>query len=108
VLGFREKTAPRLIKVAESNFSPARHLDDSEALAISRQIWGHAAGTQGHVSKDKNWYTPKTYIKMARKVMGSIDLDPASDAEAQNVVKAKRIYDEKGDSLQQTWHGRSG
>ncbi len=38
VLGFREKTEPRLIKVAESNFSPARHLDDSEALAISRQI----------------------------------------------------------------------
>ncbi len=46
------------------------------------------------------------YIKAAREVMGKIDLDPASDIEAQKVVKAKRIYDEEVDGLQQTWHGR--
>jgi len=28
------------------------NLDDSETLAISKQIWGHVTGLQGHVSKE--------------------------------------------------------
>lgn len=38
---------------------------------------------------DKNsWITPPHIIELARQVMGSIDLDPASSARAQEVVKA--------------------
>jgi len=44
VLGFSRVTAWRLIKAA--NFS-TRHLTESKALALSRQIWGH----QEHVSQ---------------------------------------------------------
>ncbi len=52
------------------------------------------------------WYTPPEYIEAARKVMGGIDLDPASCAEAQKIVKAKRYYSKEQDGLTKQWKGR--
>ncbi|MFA6385960.1 MAG: hypothetical protein WCW29_04420, partial [Candidatus Paceibacterota bacterium] len=33
------------------------------------------------------WYTPSVYIEAAREVMGSIDIDPASTALANETIK---------------------
>ena len=41
------------------------------------------------------------YIELARKTMGSIDLDPASNSEAQRIVKAKKYYDIEINGLNQ-------
>jgi ParB family transcriptional regulator, chromosome partitioning protein len=49
--------------------------------------------------------TPAYIIEAARKVMGSIDLDPASCAEANEVVRAGRYYDKNDDGLAQPWYG---
>ena len=51
------------------------------------------------------WYTPPTIIEAARQLMGSIDLDPASCAEANKVVRAERWFGIKDDALMQPWHG---
>jgi len=41
-LGFSTRaTAARLIKAAGANVKPALHLDESAALKLSRQMWGH-------------------------------------------------------------------
>ena len=60
-----------------------------------------------HNSKDTNeWFTPAEYIEAARTVLGAIDLDPASCAEANDVVKADRIFTVKDNGLSHAWSGR--
>lgn len=58
-----------------------------------------------HNSGEFEWYTPERYIVSARKVMGTIDLDPASSANANRVIKAKRYFDEESNGLLQKWSG---
>jgi hypothetical protein len=52
------------------------------------------------------WYTPPIYVNAARDVLGAIDLDPASSAEANGTVNAAAYYDVHADGLSQPWHGR--
>jgi hypothetical protein len=55
------------------------------------------------------WYTPAKYIEAAREVMGGIDLDPASCAQAQMTVKADCWFGPGSscgeDGLTQEWRG---
>lgn len=66
-----------------------------------------AAGNYRTVTTGENeWYTPAQFIEMARAVMGGIDLDPASCAEANETVGATQYFDEDQDGLTQRWLGR--
>lgn len=59
-----------------------------------------------HSSQSNDWYTPSVYIEAARQVMGGvIDLDPASCAEANFVVRANAFYTQKDTGLDKAWHG---
>lgn len=53
------------------------------------------------------WYTPARYVDAAREVMNGIEVDPASCAAANLVVKADRYYTQEQNGLLQDWTSRS-
>jgi phage N-6-adenine-methyltransferase len=75
----------RLLEVASENFTPSAHVK--------------------HNSGENEWYTPPEYIEAALKVMGSIDIDPASSKIANKTVKATKIYTKEDNGLEKDWHG---
>lgn len=89
-----------------------RRLDDVERYRemLFGTVYFHAMG--GHDVIASKWtgnpesYTPAQYIEAARAVMGGIDLDPASNAHANETIKAAIYFDEKTDGLAQQWSGR--
>ena len=86
-----------------------------EAIGITRQtgrnwlIQANLLLNGAHVSNNtgnQENYTPVTVIEAVRDVMGEIDLDPASCEFANEVVRAKAIYTEEDNALEQPWSGR--
>lgn len=67
-------------------------------LRFALQIIGDSTGNE--------WWTPSIYIESVRRVLGGIDLDPASCPEANAIVKAAKFYSESDNGLIQPWHGR--
>lgn len=57
-------------------------------------------------SSSDEQYTPRWVIDAARRVLGRIDLDPASSDAAQTVVHARTFYTQADDGLIRPWAGR--
>ncbi len=108
VLGFSNaSTAQRMMKAAKTALT--RDLDTigfEEATQLNREIWGNNTTRATAQTGDNEWYTPAEYIEMVREVLGDIDLDPASTAEAQKVVKANDWVSADSNGLLQEWLGR--
>lgn len=65
-----------------------------------------AARTTLFSEESDQWYTPPQYIDTVRAVLHGIDLDPATNAKANEIVKAKRIFTIDDDGLKHRWKGR--
>lgn len=64
------------------------------------------AGVANHNRKTRDsddWHTPGEYVDDARRVMGSIDLDPFTSPEANEYVGAKHILTQADDALATDW-----
>jgi len=110
---FSKDEAEELTGISQVQVSRWRkRLEDEEKFRAT--LYGAAYAklmslkTENHLamgSGENEWYTPPEYVEMARTVMGSIDLDPASCDEANLTVKATRIFTEADDGLSQRWSG---
>lgn len=65
-------------------------------------------GKTTHVATagENEWYTPPQYLEAARRVMGDIDLDPASSDKAQELVRATVYFTKDDNGLKRPWAGR--
>jgi hypothetical protein len=105
-LGFENRsTATRLMNAAKCCVDAS--FDETKAIQVSREIWANREDSQliqQQISAEH--YTPAQYIAAAHRVLGTIDLDPASCSEANKIIKATKFFDEKIDGLAQEWRGR--
>lgn len=107
-LGFKsDRTAQYLMKVAREN--PKMSSD------LSTTVWGKTAQwrapTPGSLTNpllepSYSWYTPADDMALVRRVLRTIDCDPASCAEANETVRARTFYTREQDGLTLPWRGR--
>ncbi len=70
------------------------------------QSRGPSGGDRGHSHDGDEWSTPPEVIESARQVLGTIDLDPATNPTAQGWIRATRIFTKTENGLLHPWRGR--
>lgn len=58
-----------------------------------------------HNTGNQEWYTPEWIIEAARRTMGRIDLDPASNPIANQWIRADRYFTHEQNGLLHEWSG---
>jgi ParB family chromosome partitioning protein len=109
--GMTSHTLPASRRGADGKVYPSRLTivpahDEEEAARVQEVL---ARDRVPRVARSTGYpchFTPREVIDMAVAVMGGIDLDPASCAEANETVGATMFYTEVEDGLSQPWRGR--
>jgi hypothetical protein len=89
-------------------FLAAAREDQEGGVSTTRILRGNHRPFVGNNSGQYEWFTPEAYLDAARAVLGAIDLDPASTAEANETVRAARFYTAADSGLADgnPWAGR--
>lgn len=93
------------LEAVEDAGGPAEVTAKHVQKAVNRYL-GKADPEAVFSSDSEEWYTPRDYIESARKVLGGIDLDPASNPIANEWIGAAKYYSVVDDGLNQPWGGR--
>ncbi len=98
------------LALAESIFELLEEKKDFDTLVRQLNVDLEVAATNrrkqiGEFDSNCEWYTPPQFIELARKVLGKIDLDPASNKVAQQWIKAEKYYTKENNGYAQKWSG---
>lgn len=77
-----------------------------EALVPANDNVPNRAAYRTSFTGNNEWYTPSRFVELARQVLGAIDIDPASNAIAQETVKAATYYTQETNGLDKPWNGK--
>jgi ParB family transcriptional regulator, chromosome partitioning protein len=117
-----EKGTPELVEAVDRGDVSIRAAAELSRLPVPEQREIVAAGSRAVVEAARafrtfgmaapnntgcnEWYTPATHIELVRRVLGEIDLDPASHPFAQQTVQAAQFFTQEDDGLARPWSGR--
>jgi hypothetical protein len=100
--GFAGRTVRRWCELLDAeNYATKQKIIVKKCWELA-ELWQAASFSSEH----NEWYTPAKYIEAVREVLGDIDLDPASSAQANAVVRATEIFTQFDDGLTREWRGR--
>lgn len=99
VLAEAEQLAQENETIAE--LLEAVEVGEADIPELRKALKPHVANNSG----ENEWYTPPQYLEAARLTLGTIDIDPASNATAQNNVNAKTYFAKEDNGLEQKWKG---
>jgi hypothetical protein len=105
VMGVTKTQSSKWQKLAAVPEEQFEELVDKVADKASDVATSSPRHTKSEFTGEVEWYTPPDYIELARKVMGAIDLDPASSDKAQVCVQAKSYFTVADDGLTKEWKG---
>ena len=103
-----ELTIPQAKEVAAKTPAAIREFIDKldEGVAPKEAFKQVSSHQLINSSKSNEYYTPLEFLESAREVMGGVDLDPASCAEANENVRAETYYTIDEDGFSKPWAGR--
>lgn len=100
ISGEIEATKQEIVAAAEA-LPKEPSQEDIQRAVESIKSKPHVANNSG----DNEWYTPEEYIIAAKEVLGGIDLDPASNPVANEIVGARQYYSAEDNGLAYDWSG---
>jgi phage N-6-adenine-methyltransferase len=105
-IGKSQQHVGRMAKVWELWITDTLGSERPPFCEVYRDLKGESDYEKRRSSVSNEWYTPAEYLEAARRVLGAIDLDPASCELANKTVQAAGYYTEDDDGLNQPWKGR--
>ena len=102
-LGITRDQSSQWQKLAAVPHSQFEEAIAEQEIPTSTGVLNHRAQGTGQ----NEWYTPEDYIQAVRDVLGTIELDPASSATANETVGAERFFTAEEDGLSKVWSAKT-
>lgn len=101
----------KFAKLSDAEFSELLEKQREKILSRNAKVavdlvGGRGGGELVQQSRSNDHYTPRKYINAVREVLGGIDLDPASCADANEIVGATNFFTAENSGLDKPWGGR--